>query len=1325
MKYSFLSASVSLTAVLFSTFLFAQTPEQQKKITDRYDKALLQQMENTFRQKEQIEKQAAIDFAKANNIPITVKLEDGGFAELQKIDADGKLIYFRTFNVAAARSTRTNHLNIGGSTGFNLDGQNMIAYVWDGGHALITHQEYDGAGGADRVSVQDAATEGGTKLNYHAAHVTGTIAASGVVANAKGMAPQSKVRGYMWNSDLSEATTAATNGMLISSHSYGYRSDQLSAYYFGAYITESRDWDNLMFNAPYYLMVKAAGNDGTTNYNTSPLDPANPQYDKLTGIANSKNNLVIASCNDATVDNNGNITAVSISSFSSQGPTDDLRIKPDITGNGAGVYSTYETSVTAYNSISGTSMATPNVSGSLLLLQQHANNVRGSFLRAATLKGLALHTADDAGAVGPDAVFGWGVLNAKRAAEVISANGTNSIVNELTLVSGQTYTINVNSDGVNKLLASISWTDRPGTATTALNSGIARLVNDLDIRITKNGTTYFPWRLTGATTNGLGDNTKDPFERAEVTGASGTYTITVTHKGTLSGGSQNFSLIITGIINSVNCTATVPTGLAPSGVGSNSAVLSWDAVSGATYDVRYRPTGSTTWITTASATNSANLSGLNPLTEYEAQVSSKCAGGSNSAFSTSVVFTTLEQQLIYCASNGNNVNDEYIGRVQLATINNASGSGGGYSDFTGISTNLIKGNAYTITITPTWTATVYAEGYSVWIDYNKDGDFDEAGEQVFTLAATTTTPVSGTFVVPSGAVNGALRMRVSMKYNGVPTACESFPYGEVEDYTVVLSAPTADTESPSAPANLSVANVTVNSVNLSWTASTDNVAVTGYDVFIGSTFYANVTSTNTTVSGLSSATTYSFYVVAKDAAGNVSASSNVATATTLTPLDTQAPSAPTNLSASNITQTTVDLSWTASTDNIGVVGYDVYVGASLFATVSATNATVSGLSPATPYSFSVIAKDAAGNVSASSNVATATTLTPPDTQAPSAPTNLSASNVAQTTLDLSWTASTDNVGVVGYDVYIGTTLLGTVTGTGAAVTGLSAATTYSFSVKAKDAAGNISATSNTVTVTTLSNTVTYCASRGTSTSREFINRVLLGSINNTSGNNSGYANFTNLATSVTKGTSYSITITPGWSGSKRSEAYRVWVDYNRDGDFADAGEQVVSVNKTSTSPITRTFTIPSTATAGATRMRVSMKYNASPTSCETFSAGEVEDYTLNIVNVAGQDYTGPAVAELSSAFSVEEFTDFSAEEMIEEENAFSWNVYPNPATGSLLNIAFEGAAPQKLKVYNVMGQLALSAPFTEAIDISSLSSGTYVIELTYEGSTSTKRFVVK
>ncbi|GER58693.1 hypothetical protein ULMA_08010 [Patiriisocius marinus] len=878
-NYSLFSLIASGLLLVSSGALNAQTTAERLSIQNKSNVAQLTILEADFNQQYDSQKQSAIQLAQSQNIPVKLTLEDGGFAELQRFAEDGSPIYYRTFNVAAARSTRANHLNIGGSLGLNLDGQNMTAYVWDGGHARASHQEYDGAGGTNRVTIQDAASEGGTQLNFHAAHVTGTITASGVQASAKGMAPQSKVNGYMWNNDVAEATAAAANGMLLSNHSYGFRSDLVPDQYFGAYIQDSRDWDNVMYNAPYYLMVVAAGNDGSTNYNGNPLG-GNSAYDKLTGHATSKNNMVVANAQDANIANNGDLISVSINSSSSEGPTDDYRIKPDITGNGTSVYSTYESSNTAYASITGTSMASPNVTGSLLLLQQHYNSLNGSFMRSATLKGVALHTADDAGATGPDAIYGWGLMNTKKAAEVISANGAATKVEERVLNSGQSYSVQVQSDGVNDLFASISWTDVAGAVNNGTNSGTAALVNDLDVRVTQGGATFSPWRLTGVTTNGKGDNTKDNYERVDVANASGTYTITVTHKGSLSSGSQAFSLIVTGLGNSVADTQapSTPTSLVASGATSSTVGLNWNAstdnvaVSG--YDV-YQGTNV---IATVSGT-SYTVTGLSPSTAYSFRVRAKDAAGNVSGYSNTANATTTVQGITYCSSASTNTNDEYISRVQLNTINNASGAQF-YSDFTNISTTLSQGNPYTVTVTPTWTGTIYDEAYAVWIDYNKDGDFTDAGELVWSKAPSKDTPNSGSFTIPTSASLGATRMRVAMQYNAIPTSCQSFTYGEVEDYTVTIAAAAADTQAPSNPTNLTASNIAETSVTLNWTASTDNVAVVAYDVYQGTALLGEVTGTSANVTGLTAATGYSFNVRAKDAAGNISGNSNTLNITT-------------------------------------------------------------------------------------------------------------------------------------------------------------------------------------------------------------------------------------------------------------------------------------------------------------------------------------------------------------------------------------------------------------------------------------------------------------
>lgn len=429
---------------------------------------------------------------------------------------------------------------------------------------------------------------------------------------------------------------------------------------------------------------------------------------------------------------------------------------------------------------------------------------------------------------------------------------------------------------------------------------------------------------------------------------------------------------------------------------------------------------------------------------------------------------------------------------------------------------------------------------------------------------------------------------------------------DISNTNFTITAGTADTTPPTAP-TLTASNTTSTTTQLSWSGATDNVAVTNYEVYRNGALLTTTQNTTYTATGLTAATTYTFNVKAKDADGNVSPLSNTVSVTTAAP-DTTAPTAPT-LSASGTTMTTTNLSWTGATDNVGVTSYDVYQGATLLGNTTFTTYNVTGLTAATTYAFTVKAKDAAGNISVASNVVSVTTQAP-DTTAPTAPT-LSGTNITSTGLLLTWTGATDNVGVTSYDVYQGATFLGNTPNSNYTVTGLTPLTTYSFTVKAKDAAGNVSLASNTYTVTTAQ--FTYCTSQGNSVADELIGRVQMGTIDNVSTGGSGYTDFTNLSTNVNLGSSQTITITPTWTGSTFSEGYAVFIDYNRDGDFVDAGETVYTRAASTTTPIVGTFTIPTTATTGVTRMRVSMKYNAIPTACETFSYGQVEDYSVQIL----------------------------------------------------------------------------------------------------------------
>ena len=572
---------------VFSGLVFSQTKEDVEKIIKNYDLEKIKSLEASYKIKEAAEKKAAYEAAEKNGWPITIKNEDGTFQELMKLTPDGYPVYYSTNNVNAAISTRTNYLNTGGGLGLTLDGQNMVARVWDGGTVRRSHSGFGG-----RVSTVD---DGGSTYASHATHVTGTIIASpwGVTSSSvKGMASQATARTFDWTDDESEALSEVSLGMLVSNHSYGVpitgsTGTPLPSWYIGSYVEDSRAWDEIAYNSPYYLPIFSAGNDGTNNDNT---DPILFGIDKLVGNKVSKNVLTIANAQDAVINSDGSLSSVLINSSSSQGPSDDRRIKPDIAGNGTNLTSLNSTSNISTTIMSGTSMAAPNVTGTLLLIQQHYNNLSNSFMKAATLKGLVCHTADDAGEVGPDPYFGWGLLNAKKAVETITNNGLSSWISEERLNQGDTFTMTVSSNGSSPLIASITWTDVPGEANNGQrltpNDTFKALINDLDIRITKDGTTYYPWRLDVNTPTlpalRNGDNQVDNVELIKIdTPTAGDYVITITNKGNLVTGSQNFSLVITGINSNF-------------GIISTSQDLELCSNSNATYTFDYKQTRSGT-----------------------------------------------------------------------------------------------------------------------------------------------------------------------------------------------------------------------------------------------------------------------------------------------------------------------------------------------------------------------------------------------------------------------------------------------------------------------------------------------------------------------------------------------------------------------------------------------------------------------------------------------------------------------------------------------------------------------------------------------------------
>jgi len=550
----------------------------------------------------------ALTLAKQRGWPLIIKGRQGRTSTLVGVDDKGFPQYIVTHNnTIAAATTRANQLWPGGASGLNLSGssanmKNKIG-IWDEASVLATHVELVG-----RVTQKDNPAS----TSDHSTHVSGTMIATGVNPVAKGMAFGALgLIAYDFQQFISEMTAEAA-GLLISNQSFGALAGwvfneslsrwefygQPSAtedYKFGYYSSTSQTLDDIAFNAPQYLMVFSAGNSRSENgpdvgqpyfrLNSSGQQvssgnrPAgissNDSYDCVPEYNGAKNILTVGAVDGIPAGYNRKEDVIG-NTFSSWGPTDDGRIKPDIVADGINVLSPINTSNTSYATYSGTSMASPNAAGSLFLLQEYYSKLKaGAFLRSATIKGLAIHTADEAGtSPGPDYQFGWGLLNVEKAAAVITAavpsnNAATSahLLYENTLANGATFTTNVIASGKVPLSATICWTDPKGTVDNVnlLNSRAKKLVNDLDIRITTESgaslRTFLPWTLdvnNPPLAAVPGDNITDNVERINVTDSTipgQTYTITVTHKGTLSGGTQAYSLLVSGVGGTAYCTS--------------------------------------------------------------------------------------------------------------------------------------------------------------------------------------------------------------------------------------------------------------------------------------------------------------------------------------------------------------------------------------------------------------------------------------------------------------------------------------------------------------------------------------------------------------------------------------------------------------------------------------------------------------------------------------------------------------------------------------------------------------------------------------------------
>jgi hypothetical protein len=585
---------ITLVLFLFSTTLSMSQKDLYSDAQKKKQQALSEELATKYK----LNYQKALKTAQQKGWQTEVDLGDGKVFKLNGIDETGTPLYLTTeSNANASATTRTNQLYAGGSLGLSLNGssdavKNRLG-IWDGGGVLTTHQEF-----GTRVSQQDNASTS----DAHATHVSGTLIAAGISAQARGMSFGANLKAWDFSNDVSEMTTAAKD-LALSNHSYGFQAgwvfssttnrwgwygstsvSETEDYKFGFYDNSAQSYDRIMNAAPFYLIVKSAGNNRSENGPTagayyflgsSTRDSSNAarskndSYDCLSTTSNAKNILTVGAILGTAGNPPAQTSDIKISSFSSWGPTDDGRIKPDIVAVGVNLFSTSNSSTTGYANLSGTSMATPQTSGSILLLQEAYGNLNaGQLMRSSTLKGLVLHTAEDAGNVGPDYVYGWGLLNTEKAAKVILNTDKSNSLTERNIANGATFTQKITASGKGVLTATICWTDPEATVHAAisanLNNRTPKLVNDLDIRITDGTNDYLPFILNPdkpADVATRGDNIRDNVEQILIPDAvpGRTYTLTVSHKGTLRNNSQDYALIISGIGGKDYCVSTPTT----------------------------------------------------------------------------------------------------------------------------------------------------------------------------------------------------------------------------------------------------------------------------------------------------------------------------------------------------------------------------------------------------------------------------------------------------------------------------------------------------------------------------------------------------------------------------------------------------------------------------------------------------------------------------------------------------------------------------------------------------------------------------------------------
>jgi len=640
--------------------------------------------------------------------------------------------------------------------GFDTNHEDLVPNLWVNVDEVAGNGiDDDNNGYIDDINGWNAYNNNGTLTSQqHGTHVSGTVGARG--NNSIG------VTGVNWEVKL----------MMIQGSS-GVESTVVAAY---GYVLDERTLYNNTDGAQGSFVVSTNASFGVDNG-----DPANyPLWCDMYDDLGQQGVISAGATANANVDVDvvGDVPTTCASDYmiavTNTTSTDQLNggaafgaINIDLGAPGTGILSTVPGN--GYQNLTGTSMATPHVAGAVGLLVAAAcddfitNYKNDPATYALQLKDAIMNGTDPIPALNGITVSG-GRLNLYNAIDELNPGTDGQCVADFVLSTTEsnlnvcapndaTFTIDVESILGYTDPVSLSIAGAPAGTTSSFS------VNP----VTPGGSAILT--VTNIDASMIGD-----------------YTLTVTGTATTTPKTLNLELTIEdGAPGSVVLNAPID--------GATNVPLStsltWDPTLGAssylvelTNLIDFSNILETSTTSATSFTPSITLD-LNTNYYWRVTPSNECGTGN---ISDSFIFTT--QGVVYCSSNGQDSSEEWIGSIEIGTIINTSGDNGGYGDFTAMTVSADIGETVNFTLTPEWAGTTYNEYWMIWIDYNENGDFTDPGENVYDAGAANSNVQNGSFVIPAGTTPGSKRIRVTMKYDAIPTPCESFDFGEVEDYTL-------------------------------------------------------------------------------------------------------------------------------------------------------------------------------------------------------------------------------------------------------------------------------------------------------------------------------------------------------------------------------------------------------------------------------------------------------------------------------------------------------------------------------------------------------------